>query len=168
MIKVVLGVLLFINAASVPAQTNSHDHAIASHNSLLALKVEPSNFKVRVGQPVRVTLILANGSAQDIVRIGGNPSTDYKFSIRDVDTGRIVRFVKPLRVALSGGPFIIIQTHNYSEATVNLEKFMALDRPGKYAMKVSTVFKAIAASGEMWRYKTISVESNTVYFQILP
>ena len=105
--------------------------------NLLSLSVVPTVLNVRLGEPIRVTIIVRNASSQALHLWRGSAVYDYSYTIIDDNGNPVPR--KPPRVpAVLSNPYWDIDANSEARATVRLDDFMALERPGTYRMTVST------------------------------
>jgi hypothetical protein len=101
----------------------------------ITLSVVPPFRPPRFGEPVCITIVLANSSAQDVWYLHAAPPVDYTYDLVD-EHGERVRFV--------GRPFSIsnlnasIPGNGEARIPVQLDALMAIDHPGTYTLNLST------------------------------
>ena len=89
----------------------------------------------RFGEPVCITIVLANASAQDLWYIHAAPSVDFTYNLVD-EHGERVRYVG--RLHQMSNPNDFIPAHGEKRIPVRLDAVTAIAHPGTYTLNLST------------------------------
>jgi hypothetical protein len=101
----------------------------------ITLSVVPPSRPPRLGEPVPITIVLANSSAQDVWHLHAAPSVDYTYDLVD-DRGERVRFVG--RLHSISNPNASIPANGEARIPVQLDALMVIEHPGTYTLNLST------------------------------
>jgi hypothetical protein len=131
------GALIAVLAALAPA------HAVASQDGAstepppgaVTLSVVPPPRQPRFGEPVRITIVLANASAQDVWYLHAAPQVDFTYILAD-ELGQHVP--SSPRLNMLSNPNAYIPANGEQRIPVQLDAFMDIDHPGTYTLNVST------------------------------
>jgi hypothetical protein len=104
----------------------------------ITLSVVPPSRPPRLGEPVCITIVLANSSAQEVWYLHAAPPIDYTYDLVD-ERGERVRFVK--RLLHISNPNALIPANGEARIPVQLDTLMAIEHPGTYTLNLSTTLR---------------------------